>query len=151
MADALHHVKAGENNSSSNSDDTHEGNAQKLVAAPRTEALKEKPVRSDNNLHLFEKEWDDHPRNAEICKACRVRPVGYPHRDLQLELKEHLSNWATQEKAEQRKICRICLNRQDRRSEQWIKDTIEQNSPQNTIWTDEVADDNGRLALLSVS
>ncbi|NJK52091.1 MAG: hypothetical protein HC936_03395 [Leptolyngbyaceae cyanobacterium SU_3_3] len=32
------------------------------------------------------------------------------------------------------------------RSEQWVKD-IAQQSPQNTIWTDEVADDNGRLAL----
>ncbi|NJO52973.1 MAG: hypothetical protein HC840_30295 [Leptolyngbyaceae cyanobacterium RM2_2_4] len=145
-ADALHHVKAGEDNSQSNKENTHTGDAQKLVAEPRTEALKEKPI-SANNRYLFEKEWKhDRPDNAEICKVCGMRPVGYPRQDSQAETTENLASWAKQKKAEQRKICRVCLNRQGRRSQQWVEN-IKQQSPQNTIWTDEVADDNGRLAL----
>ncbi len=146
-ADALHHVKAGEDNSHSNQANTHKGNAHELVAEPRNKALKEKPISADNNLYLFEREWKyDRPDNAEICKVCGMRPVGYLRQNLQAETTENLSSWAKQKKAEQLKICQVCLNRQGRRSQQWVED-IKQKSPQNTIWTDEVADDNGRLAL----
>ncbi|MBD2578557.1 hypothetical protein [Oscillatoria sp. FACHB-1406] len=146
-ADALHHVQAGEDNSHSDRANTHKGDAQKLVAGSRTEALKEKSISADNNLYLFKREWkQDRPENAEICKVCGMRPVGYPRQDSQTNTTEKLSPLAKQKKAEQRKICRVCLNRQGRRSQQWVKD-INQKSPQNTIWTDEVADDNGRLAL----
>jgi hypothetical protein len=146
-ADTLHHVKAGEDNSQSNQQNTDKGDARKLVAEPRTKALKEKPISADNNLYLFETEWQhDRPNNAEICKVCGMRPVGYPRQNSQAETTENLSFWAKQKKAEKRKICRVCLNRQGRLSQQWVED-IKQQSPQNTIWTDEVADDNGRLAL----
>ncbi|NJK38746.1 MAG: hypothetical protein HC920_13985, partial [Oscillatoriales cyanobacterium SM2_3_0] len=121
--------------------------SRELVAEPRKKALEQKPVNADNNFYLFETEWKDgRPKNSEICTVCGMRPVGYPRQGSQPEIEKPLFRWATERKAKDRKICRICLNRRDRRSEQWVKD-IAQQSPQNTIWTDEVADDNGRLAL----
>jgi hypothetical protein len=117
--------------------------SRRLVAESRIEALNEAPVRTDNNLYLFEPEWKDgRPSNAEICRVCGVRPVGYPHRSSQPEVEQTLSAWATQTKAKQCHICRICLDRRGRRAGQWIREDL-----QSTIWTDEVADDNGRLAL----
>lgn len=121
--------------------------ARKLVADLRMEALKDMrgaPVDTDNNLYLFEDEWNKgRPENAEICLACGVRPVGYPRYNSQSEVERELSPWATQKKAEQRNVCRICLNRRGRRAEQWATAEL-----QGTIWTDEVADDSGRIALL---
>jgi len=137
-ADDLHHVK-----SSDGDEDTPQSLSRKLVAEPRTEALKEKPVRTDNNLYLFETEWKDgRPENAEICTVCGMRPIGYPHKGSQPEVEQKLPCWAKQQKAKERKICRICLERRGRRSEIWAKGNL-----QDTIWTDEVADEKGRLAL----
>ena len=114
-----------------------------LVAEPRAQALSEAPTQTDNNLYLFEAEWTEgRPVNAETCMACGVRPVGYPRQHSQAEVERELAAWATQEKAERRNICRVCLDRRGRRAEQWATDGL-----QGTIWTDEVADDNGRLAL----
>jgi hypothetical protein len=127
--------------------DTDKSRSRELVAEPRKKALEQKPVNADNNFYLFETEWKDgRPKNSEICTVCGMRPVGYPRQGSQPEIEKPLFRWATEQKAKDRKICRICLNRRDRRSEQWVKD-IAQQSPQNTVWTDEVADDNGRLAL----
>jgi hypothetical protein len=120
------------------------GALRRLVAEPRAQALSEAPTQTDNNLYLFEAEWTEgRPANAETCMACGVRPVGYPRQHSQAEVKRELAAWATQEKAERRNICRVCLDRRGRRAEQWAKDGL-----QDTIWTDEVADDNGRLALV---
>lgn len=121
--------------------------SRKLVANPREQALKEAkdaPVRSDNNLHLFQSEWspDHRPKNAEICTVCGVRPVGYPRKNSEPEVESQLRNWANQGKAEERNVCRICLDRRGRRAEEWATSGLD-----GTIWTDEVADDNGRLAL----
>jgi len=123
---------------------THDpGALRRLVAEPRAQALSEAPAQTDNNLYLFEAEWTEgRPANAETCLACGVRPVGYPRQHSQAEVERELAAWATQEKAERRNICRVCLDRRGRRAEQWAKDGL-----QGTIWTDEVADDNGRLAL----
>lgn len=116
----------------------------RLVAEPRAQALKEAPTQTDNNLYLFESEWTEgRPANAETCMACGVRPVGFPRQHSQAEVERELAAWATQEKAERRNICRVCLDRRGRRAEQWAKGDL-----QDTIWTDEVADDNGRLALV---
>jgi hypothetical protein len=119
------------------------GALRRLVAEPRAQALGEAPTQTDNNLYLFEGEWTEgRPANAETCMACGARPVGYPRHGSLGEAERELSPWATQEKAERRNICRVCLDRRGRRAEQWAKDGL-----QGTIWTDEVADDNGRLAL----
>lgn len=117
----------------------------RLVAEPRTQALQEPPVQADNNLYLFEDEWSEgRPENAETCTVCGIRPLGYPRRGTTPEVERELASWATQEKAEQRNICRVCLDRRGRRAQEWATSDL-----QNTIWTDEVADDNGRLALFT--
>lgn len=118
--------------------------AREFVAEPRKRALQEEPVHADNNLYLFANEWSEvrRPENAEICTVCGVRPVGYPCRGTTPEVERELARWATQEKAEQRNVCRICLDRRGRRAQAWATGDL-----QDTIWTDEVADDNGRLAL----
>ncbi len=114
----------------------------KLVAEPRKKALGESFVRADNNLYLFKNEWDEErPENAEVCTVCGVRPVGYPCKGAASE-GENLANWATQDKAQRRNVCRVCLDRRGRRAQEWANSGL-----QGTIWTDEVADDDGRLAL----
>jgi hypothetical protein len=117
--------------------------SRELVAEPRKQALNQEPINADNNLYPFETEWKQgRPRNAEICTVCGMRPVGYPRHGSQPEVEKTLSAWAKEGKGKQRQICRVCLDRRGRRSEQWINEGLQQ-----TIWTDEVADDNGRLAL----
>ncbi|HIQ04134.1 MAG TPA: hypothetical protein EYH31_00385, partial [Anaerolineae bacterium] len=118
--------------------------ASKLVAEPRQQALQESPVRADNNLYPFETEWGEgRPENAETCTVCGARPVGYPRQGALPEVERELACWATQDKAEKRNVCRVCLDRRGRRAEEWTKTALG-----GTIWTDEVADNNGRLALL---
>jgi hypothetical protein len=119
------------------------GALRRLVAEPRAKALSEAPTQTDNNLYLFEAEWTEgRPGNAETCMACGVRPVGYPRQHSQARVERELAAWATQEKAERRNVCRVCLDRRGRRAAYWAKNDL-----QSTIWTDEVADDGGRLAL----
>jgi hypothetical protein len=62
---------------------------------------------------------------ADICPVCGLRPQAPPNT-----------------KAGQRKVCEICERRRDDRAKTWASDLA------TTIWTDEVADDNGRLALV---
>lgn len=116
--------------------------SKKLVAEPRQRALQEPPVRADN-LYLFISEWNEgRPKNAEICTVCGVRPVGYPRQGAAPAIEQNLEPWATQDKAEQRNVCRICLDRRGRRAQKWAERGLH-----GTIWTDEVADETGRLAL----
>lgn len=123
--------------------DSDKSLARKLVAEPRKQALAVPPVRADNNLYLFKAEWSEgRPENAEICTVCGVRPVGYPRHGTDSNLEGKLAPWATQDKAEQRNTCRVCLDRRGRRAQEWADTGL-----QGTIWTDEVADNNGRLAL----
>ncbi len=122
--------------------------ARRLLAEPRQHALaaRETPTVWDNNLYPWAAEWQsDRPPNAEICPVCGLRPVGYP---LAVSATAQnpaadLAPWATEEKAKERNICRLCLTRRGRRSQHWAE-----NNCQGTIWTDEVADHHGRLALV---
>ena len=71
----------------------------------------------------------------EICVVCGLRPEGY--------IEEDLPNFVTEKKARERHLCGICLARRGRRSQEWA------NRNRNaTIWIDEVADTNGRVALI---
>jgi hypothetical protein len=63
-------------------------------------------------------------RSNDICPVCGLRPQG------------------PSKKAADRKVCNICERRRADRSKQWTADL------KSTIWTDEVADVNGRLALV---
>ena len=123
--------------------DQNKNLSKNLVAEPRRQALQELPVNAGNNLYLFETEWSaGRPENAEICTVCGFRPVGYPRRGTTPSVEQSLAPWATQDKAERRNVCRVCLDRRGRRAQVWSETGLG-----STIWTDEVADDNGRLAL----
>lgn len=133
-------------------DATISATMQELVSIPRSQAsqLREAPIRSDNNLFSLDHLWheENRPPNAEICTVCHSRPVGYPNEGAESDEPElRDAPWATYEKARSRKVCRICLARRARRSKDWLTD-LQDGIPTRTIWTDEVADDNGRLALL---
>lgn len=62
---------------------------------------------------------------TDICTVCGLRPQG------------------PSKKAADRNVCDICEQRRADRSQEWAT-----SQPDKTIWTDEVADANGRLALI---
>lgn len=62
---------------------------------------------------------------GDICPVCGIRPQG------------------PSEKAKRRKVCDICEARRADRSKKWTQDRT------TTIWIDEVADVNGRVALIT--
>ncbi len=66
----------------------------------------------------------------ETCTVCRVRPQGYGSGDAQ--------------KARRRNVCCVCLERREKRSRDWAD-----NLSEATIWIDEAADPNGRVALIA--
>jgi CRISPR-associated Csx11 family protein len=74
-------------------------------------------------LDWLRQQWQG-VKEKDICPVCGLRPQG------------------RSDKAIRRKVCDVCERRRLNRSEQWLKDLS------TTIWTDEVADDNGRLALI---
>ncbi|NJL05796.1 MAG: hypothetical protein HC911_13000 [Chloroflexaceae bacterium] len=105
------------------------------------QVLQQRSRTNHADLKHIEQAWGDPrtPANAPICTVCGVRPVGYP------------PHWATSKKAAERNLCCVCLARRGRRAEGWvakITDTTSGNALQHTIWTDEVADQHGRLALI---
>ncbi|MEA3309793.1 MAG: hypothetical protein U9Q70_09825 [Chloroflexota bacterium] len=81
----------------------------------------------------------------ELCTVCGVRPVGYRPKGM------NFPHWVKTEYARERHICCVCLHRRRRRVEKWLQHKDAQwlqPKEEYTIWTDEVADQNGRLALL---
>lgn len=71
------------------------------------------------------KEWWEGETTA-VCRVCGIRPQGPPG-----------------SKAAERQVCVPCEERRQDRSRAWTKNLA------TTIWLDEVADENGRLALLA--
>lgn len=108
------------------------------MASAFGQALREapRPLAGDPAVVAAWWKWKEAP-NREICTVCGLRPVGFAPEDAQIEL------WATAEKAQKRHVCRVCLQRRGRRAKEWWT-----KEPQNTIWADEVADVNGRFALI---
>ncbi len=115
-----------------------------FVAEPRKAAKGEAPFQPEQPpAALWSEVWGANgDRHAELCTVCRLRPVGYPRQGDEAE-GWSLARWATAKKARERRLCRVCLTRRGRQSEGWLG-----GDRQGTIWTDEVADDRGRLALL---
>jgi hypothetical protein len=75
---------------------------------------------SSANLNLcWQDEWDKCGDQQEICPVCRLRP-----------------------KSEDDEVCERCHNRRESRIEIWKA------RPEETIWLDELADANGRIALI---
>jgi len=90
-----------------------------------------------------------HEFTEEICTVCSLRPQGYSAAQSRLDhyyRKAHNikcpKNCPTC-KAISRDVCTICEQRRDDRSEEWATEKLS-----TTIWIDEVADCNARLALI---
>ena len=85
--------------------------------------------------------WED--TQEEVCPVCGLRPLGVRAKD---------SN--SRRKAISRKMCGVCLERRVDRAKTWTqgvhKSSQERfwNDHPETVWLDEVADANGRLALI---
>lgn len=92
------------------------------------------------NVATFERAWNQQPA-ADICTACAIRPQGYGAD--QIETYKHNTSYY-RHKAASRNLCCICMARQSGVAEQWVKEGLSQ----HTVWIDEVADTNGRVALI---
>ncbi|HPC93118.1 MAG TPA: CRISPR-associated protein Csx11, partial [Myxococcota bacterium] len=102
-----------------------------ILAKARKEALEAlvQPFDDQNLSNYWEQEWEkvqkphtethDSNNKWEICPVCRLRP-----------------------KLENQDACEHCENRRQGRVTAW------RNEPQTTIWMDELADANGRVALI---
>jgi len=96
--------------------------------------LQEEPT-STPSLDEMDQWWH---RVGGICPVCGLRPVAYTEKGL--------PDFVTKEITQERKICGVCLARRGSRARDWA--TQRQNE---SIWNDEVADVNGRLALITGS
>jgi len=92
--------------------------------------------------------WQNY--SEDVCTVCQLRPQGWSPSDN----KTHRENRARGKKCPpklackackslERRICSICEQRRESRSEQWWAKELD-----TTIWLDETADTNGRLALV---
>lgn len=75
--------------------------------------------------------WQTQKETTDICPVCGIRPQGYDGVGKPFN-----------QKALNRNVCGICERRRVDRSANWAKNL------KTTIWTNEVADENGRLALI---
>lgn len=75
------------------------------------------------------RQWWQVGERTDVCTVCGVRPQGQPP-------------GRTSRKAKERRVCVPCEALREDRCEQWL-DKLE-----TTIWLDEVADVNGRVALI---
>ena len=91
---------------------------------PKIAAFLAVPVSHSVNISEIESAWNT--KNAEVCTVCGLRPQG------------------PNPKAWERKVCDVCEQRRANRSETWANEQLGR-----TIWTDEVADTNARLALIT--
>lgn len=84
-----------------------------------------KPVPPPNPSSQWLKEkWQEETKRMDVCPVCGLRPQG------------------PSTKARDRKVCDVCEQRRINRSLQWLSHLS------TTIWADEIADVNGRFALI---
>jgi hypothetical protein len=84
--------------------------------------------------------WDGY--REDVCAVCGLRPQGYMPQNPEI--------FVTAKKARERKVCGVCLGRRGRRSRDWAKTQQSRTAKkQDTIWIDEVADTNARVALIA--
>jgi hypothetical protein len=90
--------------------------------------------------------------SPEICTVCGLRPVahGTPdrarHDDLAHDAAREPTVGCQTCKTLRRKLCYTCFLRRGRRSQDWARNT--EKAFERTIWVNEVADANGRAALV---
>jgi CRISPR-associated Csx11 family protein len=97
-----------------------------IVSKPHSQGLKlAETLKEDAPLFQDQKQVESWwQRSADICSVCGLRPQGPSNKSLQ------------------RKVCYVCEQRREDRSIEWAKNL------NTTIWIDEVADINSRLALV---
>jgi CRISPR-associated Csx11 family protein len=83
-----------------------------------------KPENLTANSKIIASHWNIKEKR-ETCPICGLRPIGSNNKALKL------------------KVCDICCDRRADRAKEWTE-----NLSNTTIWIDEVADTNGRLALI---
>ncbi|MCB0047683.1 MAG: hypothetical protein KDD92_19835 [Caldilineaceae bacterium] len=104
-----------------------------------TNQLQELPA-YNFDAEAITKFWQPPTSNKEICTACNLRPQGYGAERIEA-YKRNLTYY--QNKAIERNICCICMDQRAGVAKTWAKDKLDK-----TVWLDEVADGNGRLALI---
>ena len=100
---------------------------------PRTGLWAIRQAEAEGNtpdLAALAKEWNNEP--GAVCTVCGLRPIGRDRNPKQ------------REKQQARKVCAVCEKRRENRSEAWASE-----GRSSTIWIDEIADANGRLALIA--
>ncbi|BCX03238.1 MAG: hypothetical protein KatS3mg053_1176 [Candidatus Roseilinea sp.] len=90
---------------------------------PDISSLLNQRIVSPANVDDVKQHWQN--RTADICTVCGLRPQG------------------PSSKATERNVCDICEARRSGRSQRWATSETDR-----TIWIDEVADTNGRFALI---
>lgn len=102
--------------------------------------------KQDYALQNVQKAWQEQIKfsrgDKEICIACNLRPQGYAAE--QVDSYKHNPAYYNS-KALSRNICCICMHHRSGVAGQWATEQLDK----GTIWTDEVADTNGRLALIT--
>jgi hypothetical protein len=93
-----------------------------------------------NDLTAYTAPWQS-AKNKEICVACGIRPQGYGSEQIS-NYQKNPSFYAR--KARGRNICCSCMHRRTGVSERWAIEGLYD----STVWIDEVADMNGRVALV---
>ncbi len=94
------------------------------------------------DVSVIQNAWKNSAKE-NVCSVCGLRPLGFGATD-EKERKKAIS----------RKMCGVCLKRRADRAKSWaqgIEKSSEerfQNGHPGTVWLDEVADTNGRLALI---
>lgn len=106
-----------------------------------------KPAITGPESSWVNQRWND--KEEQICTVCGLRPQGYGAPDRI----EHYHRMARKEdcpsdecqtcKAISRGVCSICEQRRADRSQEWATEKLS-----TTIWIDEVADANARIALI---
>lgn len=102
--------------------DTPNEQLKKILAKARSEASEAlaQPFDPQNLTDVWQNAWKDCSGDRwEVCPVCRLRPM-----------------------KEGQEACDHCLKRRRSRIDDWMKE------PCQTIWMDEIADHNGRVALL---
>lgn len=92
-----------------------------LLSEGRKRALEKLayPFDDENMSDYWGEKWREAPASSEVCPVCRLRPL-----------------------KEGTEVCEHCLERRRSRIEWW------QQHPSETIWLDEIADHNDRIALI---
>lgn len=96
------------------------------------------------NLNRMAEAWQGQASGREKCSGCGLRPQGYGAENIP-DYKHNAPYY--RKKATSRNICCICMERQRGISEKWLKEA----GVRETVWLDEVADEFGRLALVTGS